>query len=215
MKPLRILIVDDHALIRQGLRSMLEAQPGWTICGEAEDGRQAIQLSAELAPDVIVLDVSMPGLNGLDAIRPIREAAPEAEVLLLTMHESERLASDALRAGARGCVLKSDGPRQVIAAVEAVAAHRPYFTGKIAEMLLDRRAHPAAAGEAWHSRLSLREREVVQLLAEGCTNKEIAARLGLSPKTADAHRTNIMRRLNLHSVAELVRYAIREGIIVA
>lgn len=217
MKALRILIADDHALIRQGLRTILEAQPGWTICAEAENGRQAVKLSAEMTPDVVLLDVSMPELNGLDAIRQIRKAAPAAEVLILTMHESERLASDAFQAGARGCVLKSDGPRQLVAAVEAIAAHRPYFAGKIAGMLLDRWAQPDAgmAGEVGRPRLSPREREVVQLLAEGRTNKEVAVRLGVSPKTADAHRTNIMRRLNIHCVTELVRYAIREKIIEA
>ena len=217
MKALRILVVDDHLLIRQGLRSIVEAQPGWSICGEAEDGRQAIELSAELQPDVILLDISMPELNGLDAIRQIRAGAPAAEVLILTMHESERLASDALKAGARGCVLKSDGPRQLVAAVETVAAHRPYCAGKFAEMLVERRSHPAGddPGDGSRPRLSAREREVVQLIAEGRTNKEVALRLGISPKTAEAHRTNMMRRLNFHSVAELVRYAIREKIIEA
>ena len=145
------------------------------------------------------------------------EAAPAAEVLILTMHESERLASDALAAGARGCVLKSDGPRQLMAAVETVAAHRPYFAGKFAEMLVERRTRLDAdvPSEGWRPRLSAREREVVQLIAEGRTNKEVALRLGISPKTAEAHRTNMMRRLNFHSVAELVRYAIREKIVEA
>lgn len=206
MKKLRILIADDHPLVRQGLRSVLEAQPGWSVCGEAENGRSAVKLGLELKPDVFLIDVTMPELNGLDATRQICRERPDAAILILTMHESDQLFADLRRAGARGCILKSDSPRQLLAAVESVASGHQYFTRGA-----DGPSQRASEGEA--SRLSAREREIVQLLAEGRTNKEIATLLGIAYKTVDAHRTNVMRRLRMHSVAELVRYAIRERII--
>jgi DNA-binding NarL/FixJ family response regulator len=212
MKKLRILIADDHPLVRQGLRSVLEAQPGWTVCGEAEDGRSAVKLGLELKPDVFLIDVTMPELNGLDATRQICRDRPDAAILILTMHESDQLYVDVQRAGARGCVLKSDSSRQLLAAVEAVATGKRYFT-----RLLPDGAHALDAPSAARlsARLSAREREIVQLLAEGRSNKEIATMLGIAYKTVDAHRTNVMRRLSMHSVTELVRYAIRERIIQA
>jgi DNA-binding NarL/FixJ family response regulator len=211
MKKLRILIADDHPLVRQGLRSVLETQEGWTVCAEAENGRAAVKLGLELKPDVFLIDVTMPELNGLDATRQLCRERPNAAVLILTMHESDQLCADLMRAGARGCLLKSDSPRQLLAAVEAVASGKQYFTSFIA-------AGDKASAETpvrSPARLSAREREIVQLLAEGRTNKEIATFLGIAFKTVDAHRTNIMKRLNMHSVAELVRYAIRERIIEA
>jgi DNA-binding NarL/FixJ family response regulator len=211
MKKLRILIADDHALVRQGLRSVLEAQEGWTVCCEAEDGRSAVKLGLELKPDVFLIDVTMPELNGLDATRQIRRERPDAAILILTMHESDQLCSDLMRAGARGYILKSDSPRQLLAAVEAVASGKQFFT-PLAATSRDLSLGTTARTPA---RLSAREREIVQLLAEGRTNKEIATLLGIAFKTVDAHRTNIMKRLNMHSVAEVVRYAIRERIIQA
>ena len=211
MKRLRILIADDHPLVRQGLRSVLEAQEGWTVCGEAEDGRSAVKLGLELKPDVFLIDVTMPELNGLDATRQIRRERPDAAILILTMHESDQLCSDLVRAGARGYLLKSDSPRQLLAAVEAVASGKQFFT-PLATTVREMPPGPTARTPA---RLSAREREIVQLLAEGRTNKEIATLLGIAFKTVDAHRTNIMKRLNMHSVAEVVRYAIRERIIQA
>ena len=209
MKSLRILIADDHALVRQGLRSVLEARTGWTVCGEAENGREAVKLGLKLLPDIFLLDVTMPELNGLDAARQISRSAGKAPILILTMHDSEELCGEAVQAGASGCVLKSDSPRQLLAAVEAIAAGGTYFT----------RTLPSQSGGlrqgAVPPRLSAREREIVQLLAEGHTGKEIASRLGIAFKTVDAHRTNIMRRLNIHAVADLVRYAVRERIIQA
>jgi len=207
MKTLRILIADDHALVRRGLRSVVEAQTGWTVCGEAQDGREAVKLGLKLRPDIFLFDVTMPELNGLDATRQICRALPNTPILILTMHESEELCAEAVQAGASGCVLKSDSPRQLLAAIEAVAAGGKYFTRPT--------GYAPQAGGAVPPRLSAREREIVQLLAEGHTSKEIASRLGIAFKTVDAHRTNIMRRLNVHAVADLVRYAVRERIIQA
>ena len=212
MKKLRILIADDHALVRQGLRSVLEAQSGWTVCGEAENGREAVKLGLEMRPDIFLLDVTMPGLNGLDATRQISRSIPGAAILILTMHESDQLCADLMQAGASGCVLKSDSPRQLLAAVEAVAAGKQYFA-RLLPYAMQSRGKGSAARVS--TRLSAREREIVQLLAEGRTNKEIASLLGIAFKTVDAHRTNVMRRLSMHSVAELVRYAVREQIIQA
>ena len=206
MKKLRILIADDHALVRQGLRSVLESQQGWTVCGEAEDGRSAVKLGLELKPDVFLIDVTMPVLNGLDATRQICRERPTAAILILTMHESDQLCEDLIRAGARGCVLKSESPRQLLAAVEAIASGHNYFTRL-------QRSGLEQGGPKAPPRLSAREREIVQLLAEGKTSKDIATQLSIAYKTVDAHRTNIMKRLAIHSVAELVRYAVREKII--
>jgi DNA-binding NarL/FixJ family response regulator len=213
--PLTILIADDHEIFRDGLRNRLEQHDGWQVCGEAVNGRQAVELAATLQPDVAVLDISMPELNGIEATRQIRKASVKTEVLILTMQESEGLVRDVLAAGARGFVLKTDTARLLIAAVEALAQRKPFFTGKVSELVLGGFLDPGRAarvtGEA--GRLSPREREIAQMLAEAQTNKDIAAKLGVSIKTVDAHRANIMRKLNLHSVTELVRYAIREKLI--
>jgi DNA-binding NarL/FixJ family response regulator len=215
MKKLRILIADDHALVRHGLRSVLEAQPGWTVCCEAENGREAVKLGLEMRPDIFLLDVTMPELNGLDATRQISRSIPGARILILTMHESDQLCADVMEAGASGCVLKSDSPRQLLAAVEAVAAGKQYFARSLSHLTQSRVRGLAQAAARMPARLSAREREIVQLLAEGRTNKEIASLLGIAFKTVDAHRTNVMRRLSMHSVSELVRYAVRERIIQA
>lgn len=214
MKNLRILIADDHALVRQGLRSVLEAQPGWTVCGEARDGREALKLGLKLRPDIFLLDVTMPELNGLDATRQICRSLPGTPILILTMHESEELCGEAVHAGASGCVLKSDSPRQLLAAIQAVAAGGKYFTRPTGYGVRSGTAR-LSVDSVMPPRLSAREREILQLLAEGHTSKEIASQLGIAFKTVDAHRTNIMRRLNVHSVADLVRYAVRERIIQA
>jgi DNA-binding NarL/FixJ family response regulator len=218
MKTLQILIADDHELIREGLKARIEKQPGWKLCGEAANGRQAVEMARELKPNVVVLDISMPELNGLEAARQIRKLCPESEVLILTMQESEGLVRDVLHAGVRGFILKTDTTRLLITAIEALAQHEPFFTGKVSELVLGGFLDPARAaqhGGGERCRLSPREGEIIQLIAEGRSNKEVATQLGISVKTVDAHRTNIMRRLNLHSVAELVRYAIREKIIEA
>jgi DNA-binding NarL/FixJ family response regulator len=215
---MQILIADDHELVRKGLRAVLENHPGWDVCGEAVNGRQAVELATRLVPDVVVLDVSMPELNGLEAARQIRKAVPKAEVLILTVHESEQLVGEVIAAGARGYILKADTSRLLVAAVEALAQHKPFFTGTASEVVLGgflRPGEPARTESRNPPRLTAREREIVQLLAEGRTNKEVAVTLGVSIKTVDAHRANIMNKLHLRSVADLVRYAIRNKIIEA
>jgi DNA-binding NarL/FixJ family response regulator len=218
MIALRILLADDHPLMRQGIRSVLERQSGWTVCGEAVNGREAVAMAKRLSPDIAIIDITMPELNGLEAARQIRREMPSVEVLILTMHDSDVLIAGALEAGARGCILKTDSARLLVAAVEAVAQHKPFFAGKVAEVVMGSSLIAKDVEEstlALDHRLSAREREVIQLVAEGRTNKEIATKLNISVKTVDAHRTNIMRRLSLHSTAELVRYAIRNKIIEA
>ena len=215
---MQILIADDHELVRKGLRTVLESQPGWKVCAEAVNGRQAVALACEWEPDVIVLDVTMPDLNGLEATRQIRKALPKAEVLILTMHESAQLVGEVLAAGAHGYILKADTSRLLITAIESLALHKPFFTGKVSEVMLHEYLNPGkgpkgAAGPG--SQLTAREREITQLVTEGRSNKEVAVALGVSAKTVDAHRANIMHKLNLHSVADLVRYAVRNQIIEA
>jgi len=216
MNGTRILIADDHEVVRRGMRVLLESQPGWEVVGEAANGRQAVEMAMALRPDVVVLDITMPELNGLEATRQMREAVPQTQVLVLTVHESEQVAREVLDAGARGYVLKSDAGRDLIAAVDALRQHKPFFTSSVATMVLEgylRGPERAAPGEAPPRRLTPREREVVQLIAEGKTNKEVAETLGISVKTAEAHRTNVMRKLDLHSVSELVRYAVRNKMV--
>jgi len=218
MKTLQILIADDHELMRKGLRTVLESQPGWKVCGEAVNGRQAVEMAKQLGPDVIVLDVTMPELNGLEATRQIRKAVPQAEILILTMHESEQLVRAVLAAGAHGYILKADTSRLVVSAIGSLAQHKPYFTGKVSEVVLSGYLNPgevAIDAEDRLARLTAREREIVQLLVEGKTNKEVGVTLGVSVKTVDAHRANVMHKLDLHTVTELVRYAIRNQIIEA
>ena len=210
MKKLRILIADDHGMIRQGLRAVIEAHRGWELCGEAGNGRQAVELARQLRPDLVVLDLTMPELNGLDATRKILAALPRAQVLILTMHDSEALAQEVLAAGARGYVLKNDAPELLPQAIEALAAGRMFFTPKVSDLVMQAMMNPGAApGEAPRSRLTPRERELVQLLAEGRSNKEAADTLGISLNTVETHRKNVMSKLRLRSASDLVRYAIR------
>jgi DNA-binding NarL/FixJ family response regulator len=212
--PLRILIVDDHAVVRRGVRSLLESQQGWEISGEATTGREAVELAKRLQPDVVVMDLSLPELNGLEATRQILKDSPLSEILVLTMHHSEELARDVLQAGARGYVLKSDADQNLIAAVESLRQHKPFLTSRVTEFVLDdyrRRTDILDDGLA-HDTVTAREREIIQLLAEGKSNKEAASTLGISVKTIEAHRANIMRKLRFRSVSDLVRYAIRNKI---
>jgi DNA-binding NarL/FixJ family response regulator len=213
---LRILIADDHEVVRHGLRALLQGHSGWEICGEALDGRDAVEKAAQLKPDLVILDVGMPKLNGLDAARQILLDDPGTRVLILTIDETEQVMREVLNAGARGFVLKSDAARDLVAAVEALQHHRTFFTSKVAEIVLNGYLNgkdPASLSEVKHDRLTRREREVVQLLAEGNTTKEVATALGMSVKTAETHRSNIMRKLNLHSVSQLVLYAVRNNIV--
>jgi DNA-binding NarL/FixJ family response regulator len=213
MKP-KILIADDHEMVRQGLRRVISEADRWDIVGEAVDGRQAVELAQKTRPDVVVIDYSMPNLNGLEATRQIRAALPSTEVLILTMHDSESLVREVLSAGAKGYLLKSDAGRVLLQGIETLLQHRPYFSPTISELLLN--AYLAEANEEAREPstvLTAREREVVQLLAEGRSTKEAADLLSLSIKTVETHRANVMRKLGLQSFAELVRYAIRNNII--
>ena len=211
---IRILIADDHDVMRRGIRQLLETQKGWQVCGEASNGREAVELATRLKPHIAIVDIGMPELNGLEATRAIKKACPHTEVLIFTMHETEQLVRDVLAAGALGYVLKSDASRHLISAVEALTQHKPFFSAKVSEQVLDGylKTQPAEATQ-WAGRLTPREREIVQLLAEGKSNKEVADRLGISVKTAETHRAAIMRKLELQSFADLVRYAVRNKII--
>lgn len=212
---MRILIADDHDVVRAGLRQLLLERKGWEVCGEASTGRQAAAMALELKPDVVVMDIAMPELNGLEAARQIRKSLPKTEIVVLTLHLSDQLAYEIINAGIRGYVLKSDANRDLVNAVEAVGIHRPFFTAKVSEMMMEglRGEKPRDGQVDTRGRLTGRQREIVQLLAEGKTSKEVAVALNISVKTAETHRANIMRRLELHSVSELVRYAVKNQII--
>jgi DNA-binding NarL/FixJ family response regulator len=211
---LRILVVDDHAVVRRGVRSLLESQEGWEVCGEATNGRDAVEQSGRLRPDVVVMDLSLPELNGLDATRQILKEAPGTEVLVLTMHQSEELARDVLQAGARGYLLKSDADENLIAAVDSLRQHKPFLTSTVTEFVLDGYVRLGdAAQDDLAMAVTAREREIIQLVAEGQSNKQAASTLNVSVKTIEAHRANIMRKLHLRSVSDLVRYAIRNKIV--
>jgi DNA-binding NarL/FixJ family response regulator len=218
MSNLKILVVDDHDIIRRGLKGLLTAKAGWEVCAEAKTGREAITLSEQLKPDVVVMDISMPDLNGLEAARRIHKSLPKTGILILTMHFSDQLVRDVVEAGARGYILKSDADRDLVTAVDSIANRRTFFTPRASEMLMDDFSRQSAGAEPrlpQRNRLTTREREVVQLLAEGKSSKEVAVSLNISVKTAETHRANIMRKLELHSVSELVRYAIKNQIIEA
>jgi DNA-binding NarL/FixJ family response regulator len=217
----RILLADDHEVVRAGLRALLEEQNGWEVVAEAVDGRDAVEKATKFKPDVVVIDIAMPSLNGLEAVRQIVKSVPNSKVLVLTMYDSDPLIQQVLQAGARGYLLKSDAGRDLVSAIEALRRNKTFFTPKVSQMVLegylDKSPKEKVEGEVEPEslRLTSRQREIVQLLAEGKSSKEVAAVLGLSVKTAETHRANIMRKLDCHSVTELVRYAIRNHIIAA
>jgi two-component system, NarL family, response regulator NreC len=210
MKRIRILLADDHAVVRQGFRMILAAQADMEIVGEAGNGREAIDLAGSLKPDIVVMDVAMPELNGIEATRRLAELAPHARVIALSMHKDSVYVRETLRAGARGYLLKESGAGDLVTAIRAVAAGEGYISPSVSDAVLDDyRRHVTNPIDL----LSSREREVLQMLAEGKTNKEIAAILNLSVYTVDAHRGRIMEKLNLHSINDLVRFAVRNGLI--
>ncbi len=209
-RKIRILLADDHTMVRQGFRMILSAQPDMEIVGEAGNGREAVELAGELKPDVVVMDVSMPELNGIEATRRISEALPRTRVLALSMYKDSVYVREILRAGARGFLLKDAVDRDLLAAVRAVAGGEGYLHPAVSEAVLsDYRRHVTDPLDL----LSSREREVLQMIAEGKTNKDIAGSLNLSVYTVDAHRGRIMEKLNLHSIGELVRFAVRKGLV--
>jgi len=206
-----ILIADDHPIVRAGIRAVLETQAGWRICAEAGDGEALVRLALEHRPDVVIVDYSLPVLNGLEATRQLHKAAPKVQVMIYTMHDDDMLIRDALKAGARGYVLKCEDDAKLVAGVEALTKGKTYFSQRVTECLLEEflTSEKSVASET----LTAREREVVQLVAEGEPNKSIAARWGVSIKTVDSHRTSAMKKLNLHSAVDLARYAIRNKLI--
>ena len=215
MPRLRILLADDHTVVRQGLRKVLEARPEWEVVAEAGDGREAVRLAEESKPDIAIIDVAMPLLNGIDAVRQIARKVPATRMLVLSMHADEAYVTQMLRAGAAGYLLKDSADVDLLQAVEAVSAGKSFFSPAIARVIADDYVrHLADRGVMDRFELlSEREREIFQLIAEGKTNKEIAALLFLSPSTVDTHRSRIMEKLDVHSAAEIVLYAVRKGVI--
>jgi two-component system, NarL family, response regulator NreC len=212
---IRILLADDHTVMRSGLRLLLERQPDFTVVAEAEDGRQAVALATELKPDVVVIDVAMPNLNGIEATRQIAAALPRTAVVVLSMHSDETYVLRALRNGAKGYLLKDSAEADLIQAVRTVAGGKSFFSPTVTRMLLDDyvRQLQAKGLEDSFELLTAREREILQLIAEGKANKDIAGMLNLSLHTVETHRTRILQKLDLHSTPELVLYAVRKGIV--
>lgn len=215
MQRVRIVLADDHTIVRQGLRKLLEEQPEWEVVAEAGDGREAVRLAEQYRPDVVIVDVAMPLLNGIEATRQITKRVPETRVLVLSMHADEVYVSQILQAGATGYLLKDSADVDLVKAVGEAAQGRSFFSPAIARAMLDDyRRHPTEKGVAnRYDALSEREREVFQLIAEAKTNKEIAVLLSISPSTVETHRSHIMDKLDLHSAAEIVLYAVRRGVI--
>lgn len=212
MNQVRILLADDHDVVRRGIRCLLEERPNWVVCGEARTGREAVACAAAMQPDVAVLDLAMPDLNGIEATRQIAKVSSKTEVLLFTIHMTEALLPEVVSAGARGYLLKSDAAQYIVAAVESVAHHRPFFSPSVSAAAIGDLSRGGArqAGEAHAAQtLTPREREVTQLIAEGRSNKKIAILLDLSVKTVETHRAAVMRKLGVNSVAGVVRYAVR------
>ena len=216
MRQVRILVADDHSIVRRGVRALLETHAGWKVCGEAATGAEAVKQAKKLRPDVAVIDITMPDLNGFEATRQIRTVAPQTQILVLTVHESEQALREVLDAGALGYVSKSDLDLNLSAAIESLLRHKPFFSSRVSEMMLKRYLKqdvPPKLPGTGPAALTQRQREIVRLLAEGKTNKEVALALGISVKTAETHRNNIMRKLQLRSFSHLVRYAVRHNLV--
>jgi len=213
MTSVRILLADDHEIVREGVRAMIQREAGWEICGEASTGREAVSQAEALKPDLVIMDIGMPDLNGLEATRQIKRLLPETEVLIFTANETEEIVRQVFQAGARAYLLKTEAAKHLIPALEMLRKHRTYFSSKVSEMIFSGYMHGRVGVE--DTALTPRERETVQLIAEGKSNKDIADVFGISIKTVETHRAAIMRKLRLDSSAALVRYAIRNGIIEA
>jgi DNA-binding NarL/FixJ family response regulator len=215
MNPIRVLLADDHTVMRNGLRLLLERQPNLVVVGEASDGRETVRLAESLAPEVIVMDIAMPNLNGIEAARQITAARPETAIVILSMHSDESYVIRALKAGARAYLLKDSAEGDLIAAIHAITDGKSFFSPAISRILVEdyMRQLEQKHVEDTYELLTAREREILQLLAEGKTNKEAAAILNLSVYTIETHRTHILQKLNLHNVPELILYAVRKGII--
>lgn len=215
-KKRKILIADDHEIVRGGVRNLVESQPGYVCCGEARSGREAVKMAEQLQPDVAIVDVTMPEMNGIEAARQILKLCPATKVLVFTVHDAEQVVVEIFRIGAHGYVLKSDAGSHLLQAIECVLGGRHYFSSRISEVIFDSmRGGQTHAAPDPGDKPTAREREIIQLLAEGNGNKEVADQLGISVKTVETHRAAIMRKLGLHSIGELVRYAIRNHIIEA
>jgi DNA-binding NarL/FixJ family response regulator len=208
----RILIADDHDVVRSGLRTVLDAQPNWQVVAEAADGKEAIVKAMETSPDIAVVDYSLPVINGIEVTRQIRARLPTTEILIFTMYDTESVVEELVKAGARGYLLKSDAGRDLISAIGSLRLHKPYFTAKVAESVLKSNLSNL---KRTGSILTGRERGVVQLVAQGHSNKSVASFLNISLKTVETHRANVMRKLDLASSADLVRYAIRNNLVEA
>ena len=217
MHPLRILIADDHEVVREGMRTLIEHEPGWEVCGIARNGQEAVDTAKQLKPAVVVLDMTMPELDGLEALRQIKQALPNIEVMIFSAYHSEEVIEQLFDAGAKSYIQKSDAGRYLVAAIKSLAEHKPFFTPEISEILFAKFFSAGACKKQSRPEHSLtgREREIVRLLAEGQSNKRIASSLGISIRTAETHRATLMRKLGIDSLAALVRYAIRNNIIEA
>jgi two-component system, NarL family, response regulator NreC len=215
MRRLRILVADDHEVMRTGVRALIEQEPGWQVCGIATNGQEAVEAAKKLKPDVVILDMTMPELDGLEALREIKRALPKTEVVIFSAYHSEEVIEQLFDAGAKSYIQKSDASRHLVAAIKSLAEHKPFFTSEISQVLFSKFLS-GSAGKKQNGQehaVTSRERDVVRLLAGGNSNKEVANSLGISIRTAETHRATLMRKLGLESLAALVRYAIRNNII--
>lgn len=215
MSLLRIVVADDHDLMRRGIKTIIATRKDWEVCGEAVTGAQAVAKAQELQPDIAILDISMPELNGIEAAKRIRKMSQKTEILVLSAHYSDQIVRDVMEAGIRGYLVKSDSSRDLSTALDSLATHRPFYTASVSEIMLDEGRGGTKSTLRGKPRITSRENEIIQLLAEGKSSKDIAVSLNISVKTVETHRANIMRKLELHSVTELVRYAIRNSIVEA
>ena len=217
MDKLRILVVDDHDFMRRGIRCLVESHPGWKVCGEARTGKEAVAKATIMKPDIVILDISIPGLNGLEAAGQIRQSSSKTEILILSVHHSDQLIQEIVRVGIRAYVLKSDAEHDLELAVQALARHKAFFTARATDVILKymRPSRSSNSRVSTEGPLTSREREILVLVAQGKVSRKIAAQLGIVLKTVEAHRANLMRKLGLHGLTDLVRYALRNGIIEA